>query len=86
LLGYKTKIITDCFSIKHILTQPRLTKQQMLVLLEIIEFDFEIDYLPKARLYIQNTLSRYPDYKELYLIMVKIPLHAPNTKMIMSLE
>jgi hypothetical protein len=33
-------------------------------LADILEFDLEIDCLPRARNYIQDTLSRRPDYKE----------------------
>jgi hypothetical protein len=40
------------------LTQPRLTQRQMRTLAEILEYDFEIDYLSGARNYIQNALSR----------------------------
>lgn len=64
LLGRKTKITTDHVSIKHMLTQPRLTQRQMRTLADILEYDFEIDYLPGARNYIQDALSRRPDYKQ----------------------
>jgi hypothetical protein len=36
----------------------------MQTLSEILEFDFEIDNLQGARNYLQDTLSRRPDYKE----------------------
>jgi hypothetical protein len=36
----------------------------MQVLAEISEFDLEIDYLPRAKNYIQDVLSQRPDYKE----------------------
>jgi hypothetical protein len=52
LLGRKTKITTGHISIKHMLTQPRLTQRQTRTLAEILEYDFETDYLPKARNYI----------------------------------
>jgi hypothetical protein len=40
------------------LTQLRLTQRQMRALAEILKYDFEIYYLPGARNYIQDALSR----------------------------
>jgi hypothetical protein len=39
----------------------------MRVLADILEFDLEIDYLPGTKNYIQDILSRRPDYKELLI-------------------
>ena len=84
LLGRKTMITTDHISIKHMLTQPRLTQRQMRTLSEILEYDFEIDYLPGARNYIQDALSRRPDYKEPPIPYHKVPM--PSTIMSLELE
>jgi hypothetical protein len=68
------------------LTHPRLTQRQMRAHSEILEFDFEIDYLLGARNYIQDALSRRPDYKEPPLLSLQLPSLRQDSKLIMSLE
>jgi hypothetical protein len=86
LLGRKTKITTDRIFIKHMLTQPRITQRQMRTLAEILEYDFEINYLPSARNYIQDALSRRPDYKEPPILSYQILIAVNQVESIMSLE
>jgi hypothetical protein len=62
--GDQFKVQTDHSALQHILKQPRLTSRQMRLLETLMEYDFEIEYLPGARNYIQDALSRRPDYKD----------------------
>jgi hypothetical protein len=68
------------------LTQPRLIQRQMRTLAEILEYDFKIDYLPGARNYIQDALSRRPGYKEPLILPYTIPVAANQVKSVMFLE
>jgi len=62
--GRRVKVSTDHASLRHVLTQPKLSPRQMRVLQDLQEYDLEIDYLPGAKNYIQDALSRRPDYKD----------------------
>jgi hypothetical protein len=62
--GRKVQVTTDHSSIQHILTQPRLTPRKMRALQDIIENDVKVKYLPGAKNYVQDALSRRPDYQE----------------------
>jgi hypothetical protein len=53
------------------LTQPRLTQPQMQGLAEISEYELEINYLPKAKNYIQDIPSSWLDYKKLLTILIR---------------
>jgi hypothetical protein len=55
-------------------------------LADILEYDFEIDYLPGARKYIQNAISRRPDYKEPPILPYKIPITIDQVALIISLK
>ena len=58
------RVPTDHASLRHVLTQPKLSPRQMRVLQDLQEYDMEIDCLPGAKNYIQDALSRRPDYKD----------------------
>jgi hypothetical protein len=62
--GYPFKVQTDHSALQHILKQPKLTSRQMRLLQTLQEYDFEIEYYPGAKNYIQDALSRRPDYKD----------------------
>src|SRR5882757_859948 len=62
--GHKFKVQTDQSAIQHVLQQPKLTGRQMRLLKTLQEYDFDIEYYPGARNYIQDALSRRPDYKD----------------------
>jgi hypothetical protein len=64
LLGRHTTISTDHSSLRHVLSQPKLSQRQIRALEDMLEYDFDIDYLPGAKNYVQDALSRRPDYKE----------------------
>jgi hypothetical protein len=64
LLGRHTTISTDHASLRHMLQQPKLSQRQMRALEDMMEYDFDIEYLPGAKNYVQDALSRRPDYKE----------------------
>ena len=55
---------TDHSALQHILNQPKLTGRQMRLLETLQEYDFDVEYYPGARNYIQDALSRRPDYKK----------------------
>ena len=63
LHGRKFRVETDHSALQHILQQPKLTGRQMRLFETLQEYDFEIQYYPGARNYIQDALSRRPDYK-----------------------
>jgi hypothetical protein len=62
--GGKFLVRTDHSSLQHILKQPKLTSRQMRLLETLQEYDFDIEYWPGAKNYVQDALSRRPDYKE----------------------
>jgi hypothetical protein len=62
--GGKFIVRTDHSSLQHILKQPKLTSRQMRLLETLQEYDFDIEYWPGAKNYVQDALSRRPDYKE----------------------
>jgi hypothetical protein len=64
LLGRHTTISTDHASLRHMLSQPKLSQRQMRALEDMMEYDFDVEYLPGAKNYVQDALSRRPDYKE----------------------
>ena len=64
LLGRHTTISTDHASLRHMLSQPKLSQRQMRALEDMLEYDFDIEYLLGAKNYIQDALSRRPDYHE----------------------
>ena len=55
---------TDRSALQHTLNQPKLTGPQMSLLETLKEYDFDVEYYPDARSYIQDELSRPPDYKK----------------------
>lgn len=55
---------TDRAALQHLLKQPRLSSRQIRLLETLQEFDFDIEYWPGAKNYIQDALSRRPDYKD----------------------
>jgi hypothetical protein len=57
----------------------------MRALADILEFDLEIGDLPGARNYIQDALSRRPDYKDPPIIEKKIP-NIPITTFLITLD
>jgi hypothetical protein len=64
LLGRHTTISTDHASLRHMLSQPKLSQRQMRALEDMMEYDFDVEYLPGAKNYVQDALSRRPDYQE----------------------
>jgi putative transposase len=64
LLGRHTTISTDHPSLRHMLGQPKLSQRQIRALEDMLEYDFDIEYLPGAKNYVQDALSRRRDYKE----------------------
>jgi hypothetical protein len=62
--GGKFLVRTDHSSLQHILKQPKLKSRQMRLLETLQEYDFDIEYWPGAKNYVQDALSRRPDYKE----------------------
>jgi hypothetical protein len=72
LLGRHTTISTDHASLRHMLSQPKLSQRQMRALEDMMEYDFEVEYLPGAKNYVQDALSRRPDYKEPPLRSLKV--------------
>jgi hypothetical protein len=62
--GGKFLVRTDYSSLQHILKQPKFTSRQMRLLETLQEYDFDIEYWPGAQNYVQDALSRRPDYKE----------------------
>ena len=62
--GHKFHVQTDHSALQHILNQPKLTSRQMRLLETLQEYNFDIEYYPGARNYIQDALSRRPDYKK----------------------
>jgi hypothetical protein len=63
-LGRHTTISTDHASLRHMLRQPKLSQRQMRALEDMLEYDFDVEYLPGAKNYVQDALSRRPDYQE----------------------
>jgi putative transposase len=61
LLGRHTTILTDHASLRHMLQQPKLSQRQMRALEDMMEYDFDVEYLPGAKNYVQDALSRRPD-------------------------
>jgi hypothetical protein len=62
--GGKFLVRTDHSSLQHILKQPKLKSRQMRLLETLQEYNFDIEYWPGAKNYVQDALSRRPDYKE----------------------
>jgi hypothetical protein len=73
LLGRHTTISTDHASLRHMLKQPKLSQRQMRALEDMLEYDFDVEYLPGAKNYIQDALSRRPDYQEPPVPRMKMP-------------
>jgi hypothetical protein len=73
LLGRHTTISTDHASLRHMLKQPKLSQRQMRALEDMLEYDFDVEYLPGAKNYIQDALSRRPDYQEPPIPKIKAP-------------
>jgi hypothetical protein len=55
------KVQTDHSALQHILKQPHQTSRQMRLLETLMEYDFEIEFLPGTQNYIQDVLSQRPD-------------------------
>ena len=62
--GRKFHVQTDHSALQHTLNQPKLSGRQMRLLKTLQEYDFDIEYYPGARNYIQDALSRRSDYKQ----------------------
>jgi hypothetical protein len=62
--GHKFRVQTDHSALQHVLGQPRLTSRQMRLLQTLQDYDFDIEYYPGAKNYIQDALSRRADYKD----------------------
>jgi hypothetical protein len=62
--GGKFLVRTNHSSLQHILKQPKLTSRQRRLLETLQEYNFDIEYWPGAKNYVQDALSRRPDYKE----------------------
>src|SRR5882672_10952075 len=62
--GHKFKVQTDHSALQHVLNQPKLTSRQMRLLKTLQDYDFDIEYYPGAKNYIQDALSRRADYKD----------------------
>jgi hypothetical protein len=76
LLGRHTTISTDHSSLRHMLKQPKLSQRQMRALEDMLEYDFDVEYLPGAKNYIQDALSRRPDYQEPPVPKIKVAARA----------
>ena len=61
--GHKFRVQTDHSALQHILDQPRLIGRQMRLLETLQEYDFNIEYYPDARNYIQDALRLRSDHK-----------------------
>jgi hypothetical protein len=73
LLGRHTTISTDHASLRHMLKQPKLSQRQMRALEDMLEYDFDVEYLPGAKNYIQDALSRRSDYQEPPVPKIRMP-------------
>jgi hypothetical protein len=62
--GRQVQVTTYHSSIQHILTQPRLTPRHIRALQELIEYDVQVTNRPGAKNYVQDALTRRPDYQE----------------------
>lgn len=60
----QVRVQTDHSALQHILSLPKLTGRQMRLLETLQEYDFDVEYYPGARNYIEDALSRRPDYKK----------------------
>jgi hypothetical protein len=60
--GHHFRAQTDHSSLQHIVGQPKLTGRQMRLLETLQEYDFDIEYYPDTKHYIQDTLSCRTDY------------------------
>jgi hypothetical protein len=58
----------------------------MRTLAEILDYDFEIEYLPGAQNYIQDTLSHCRDYKESPIPVAKVVISLDSRETAMALE
>jgi hypothetical protein len=76
LLGRHTTISTDHASLRHMLKQPKLSQRQMRALEDMLEYDFDVEYLPGAKNNIQDALSRRPDYQEPPVPKIKVAARA----------
>jgi len=64
LHGSHFTVQTDHSSLQHVLKQPKLSSRQMRLLERLQQYNFEIEYLPGVQNYIQDALSRWPDYQK----------------------
>jgi putative transposase len=88
LLGRHTTISTDHASLRHMLSQPKLSQRQMRALEDMMEYDFDVEYLPGAKNYVQDALSRRPDYQEPPLPHIKkdtAAIHLPSEEELFEL-
>jgi putative transposase len=76
LLGRHTTISTDHASLRHMLKQPKLSQRQMRALEDMLEYDFDVEYLPGAKNNIQDALSRRPYYQEPPVPKIKVAARA----------
>lgn len=63
--GHKFRAQTDQSALQHILVQPKLTGRQLRLLETLQEYDFDVEFYPGIRNYIQDALSRRSDYTNL---------------------
>jgi hypothetical protein len=56
-----TRILPAHASLRHMLRQRKLSQRQMRALEDMLEYDFDVEYLPGAKNYVQDALSRRPD-------------------------
>ena len=73
LHGSHFTVQTDHSSLQHVLKQPKLSSRQMRLLERLQEYNFEIEYLPGAQNYIQDALSRRPDYQDTRPLVMRNP-------------
>jgi hypothetical protein len=57
LLGQHTTISTNHASLRHVLSQPKLSQRQMRTLKDMLEYNFDIDYLPGVKNYVEDIKS-----------------------------
>jgi putative transposase len=60
LVGRHTTVSTDHTSLRHVLSQPKLSQRQIRALEDMLEYDCDIDYLPGVKNYVQDALNRRP--------------------------